>query len=404
MNKPGTETPIAGIALLLAALAAIGPFSVDTYLPSLHDIGDSLHASPLDVQQTLTTYLLMFSVMSLWHGAISDALGRRRIILLSLWLFSLASLGCLFATRIEHLWLLRGLQGFAACAGVVVSRAIVRDLFSGPAAQRLMSHITMIFAIAPAIAPVIGGHLQSWFGWRSVFVFLALMGVALLAACSWRLPETLPLERRQSLHPVYLGKAYWRTMTSPLFLLATAATTFNFAGYFIYIMSAPAFLVRHLGLPETSFLWLFGPSMGGLVFGAWLSGRLAGKFSPRKTVAYGYALMGLAALINIALNLALPPGLPWSILPMPLYTLGMSLTMPSMTLLALELFPAQRGLAASCQMFIQSMHNSLIAGVIAPIAWQSTLTLAATMGTLPVLGTIAAALYFRFAKTASLAA
>ena len=404
MNKPGTETPIAGIALLLAALAAIGPFSVDTYLPSLHDIGDSLHASPLDVQQTLTTYLLMFSVMSLWHGAISDALGRRRIILLSLWLFSLASLGCLFATRIEHLWLLRGLQGFAACAGVVVSRAIVRDLFSGPAAQRLMSHITMIFAIAPAIAPVIGGHLQSWFGWRSVFVFLALMGVALLAACSWRLPETLPLERRQSLHPVYLGKAYWRPMTSPLFLLATAATTFNFAGYFIYVMSAPAFLVRHLGLPETSFLWLFGPSMGGLVFGAWLSGRLAGKFSPRKTVAYGYALMGLAALINIALNLALPPGLPWSILPMPLYTLGMSLTMPSMTLLALELFPAQRGLAASCQMFIQSMHNSLIAGVIAPIAWQSTLTLAATMGTLLVLGTIAAALYFRFAKTASLAA
>ena len=404
MNKPGTETPIAGIALLLAALAAIGPFSVDTYLPSLHDIGDSLHASPLDVQQTLTTYLLMFSVMSLWHGAISDALGRRRIILLSLWLFSLASLGCLFATRIEHLWLLRGLQGFAACAGVVVSRAIVRDLFSGPAAQRLMSHITMIFAIAPAIAPVIGGHLQSWFGWRSVFVFLALMGVALLAACSWRLPETLPPERRQSLHPVYLGKAYRRTMTSPLFLLATAATTFNFAGYFIYIMSAPAFLVRHLGLPETSFLWLFGPSMGGLVFGAWLSGRLAGKFSPRKTVAYGYALMGLAALINIALNLALPPGLPWSILPMPLYTLGMSLTMPSMTLLALELFPAQRGLAASCQMFIQSMHNSLIAGVIAPIAWQSTLTLAATMGTLLVLGTIAAALYFRFAKTASLAA
>ena len=386
MNKPGTETPIAGIALLLAALAAIGPFSVDTYLPSLHDIGDSLHASPLDVQQTLTTYLLMFSVMSLWHGAISDALGRRRIILLSLWLFSLASLGCLFATRIEHLWLLRGLQGFAACAGVVVSRAIVRDLFSGPAAQRLMSHITMIFAIAPAIAPVIGGHLQSWFGWRSVFVFLALMGVALLAACSWRLPETLPPERRQSLHPVYLGKAYWRTMTSPLFLLATAATTFNFAGYFIYIMSAPAFLVRHLGLPETSFLWLFGPSMGGLVFGAWLSGRLAGKFSPRKTVACGYALMGLAALINIVLNLALPPGLPWSILPMPLYTLGMSLTMPSMTLLALELFPAQRGLAASCQMFIQSMHNSLIAGVIAPRAWQSTLTLAATTWGVHALG------------------
>ena len=221
------------------------------------------------------------------------------------------------------------------------------------------------------------------------------MGVALLAACSWRLPETLPLERRQSLHPVYLGKAYWRTMTSPLFLLATAATTFNFAGYFIYIMSAPAFLVRHLGLPETSFLWLFGPSMGGLVFGAWLSGRLAGKFSPRKTVAYGYALMGLAALINIALNLALPPGLPWSILPMPLYTLGMSLTMPSLTLLALDPFPEQRGLAASCQMFLQSMNNSLLAGVIAPAAWGSTLSLSIGMACLMLTGAACSWLHHR---------
>ena len=269
----------------------------------------------------------------------------------------------------------------------------MRDLFQGAAAQRLMSQITMMFAIAPAIAPLIGGYLQTWFGWRSVFVFLALMASALLFACWHHLPETLPVERRQSLHPAYLGRAYRKVMTSPVFLSASAALSFNFAGYFIYIMSAPAFLIVHLGVPETAFLWLFGPAMGGLVLGAWLSGRLAGKIRPQKTILYGYLVMGLAALLNVGVNLVIPPGLS-SILPIPLYTLGMSLTMPSLTLMTLERFPAQRGLAASCQMFIQSLNNSLIAGVIAPIAWQSTLSLSCAMGGLMLLGAIAATLHF----------
>lgn len=395
MNTPRAGTSSTGIAFLLAAIAAIGPFSVDTYLPSLHDIGTSFQASELEVQQTLTSFLLMFSLMSLWHGAISDAIGRRRVILVSQGIFVVASVACLFATRIEHLWLLRGLQGFSACAGVVVSRAIVRDLFQGPAAQRMMSHITMMFAIAPAFAPVIGGQLQNLFGWRAIFVFMALMGGFLWAACVWRLPETLAPEQRQSLHPVYLGKAYWQTMTSPAFLLATGALACNFGGLFVYIMSAPAFLIHHLGIAETGFLWLFGPSMIGLLFGAWLSGRLAGKLSPKSTIVCGYGLMGIAASLNVGLSFSMPPSLPWSILPMPIYTLGMSLTMPSMTLLALDLFPDRRGLAASCQMFLQSMSNSLITGLIAPLVWGSTRTLSLTMGLLLALGAIAAFAYFR---------
>ena len=167
--KTPTSTPH-GVAVLLAFLAAIGPFAIDTYLPSFHDIGTSLHATPLQVQQTLSFYLLPFAVMALWHGAISDALGRRRVVLVSLALFALASFGCVFATRIEHLWLMRALQGITAGAGIVISRAIVRDLFDGPAAQRLMSRISMMFALAPIIAPLIGGYLQEWFGWRSVFL------------------------------------------------------------------------------------------------------------------------------------------------------------------------------------------------------------------------------------------
>ena len=393
---PHTKTPPPrGIAILLASLSALGPFSIDTYLPSFHDIGESLHATPIEVQQTLTAYMLSFAIMALWHGAISDALGRRRVVLVSLALFGLASVGCVFATRIEHLWLMRALQGMSAGAGIVISRAIVRDIFDGSEAQRLMSHISMMFAIAPAIAPVIGGRLQYMFGWRSVFVFMVLMTVSLWLAC-WRLlPETLPEARRQPLHPAYLAKTYWTVLTSPVFLLACGGLAFNFAGFFIYVLSAPVFLMRHLGVSETGFLWLFGPGMFGLLVGSWLSGRLAGKLSLRQTILRGYLLMGTAALLNVLINLWLPPGLPWSVLPIPIYTLGMSLAMPCLTLLSLDPFPAQRGLASSCQMFLQSIFNGLVAGVIAPLLWGSTRTLAFGMGGLMLLGGISAWMHLR---------
>ena len=393
---PTTKPPAPpGIAILLAALAALGPFSIDTYLPSFQDIGASLHATPIEVQQTLTAYMLPFAMMALWHGAISDALGRRRVILVTLGMFALATVGCVFATRIEHLWAMRALQGISAGAGIVISRAIVRDLFDGAAAHRLMSHITMMFALAPAVAPIVGGRLQLYFGWRSVFVFLVVMTIALWIVC-WRLlPETLPPEKRQPLHPAYLARTYWKVLTSPAFLAACAGLSFNFAGFFIYVMSAPVFLMRHLGVAETGFLWLFGPAMAGLMTGAWFSGRLAGKLSLKQTVLRGYLIMGTAALINVGLNFWLPPGLPWSVAPIFVYTFGMSLAMPCLTLLALDPFHEQRGLAASCQMFLQSMFNSFVAGMIAPALWGSTLTLSLGMGTLMLLGVLATGLHHR---------
>jgi DHA1 family bicyclomycin/chloramphenicol resistance-like MFS transporter len=392
MQKSSTPR---GMTLLLAGLSGLGAFSIDTYLPSFHDIGQSLRATPVEVQQTLTAYLFPFAFMALWHGAIADAFGRRRVILVSLAMFALSAAACAFATRIEQLWLLRAVQGMAAGAGTVVSRAIVRDLFDGAAAHRLMSHITIMFALAPAIGPVIGGRLQEWFGWRSVFIFLLLTSGALWLAC-WRLlPETLPPERRQPLHPAYLARTYWKVLSSPAFLVACGALSFNFAGLFIYVMSAPVFLMRHLGVSETGFLWLFGPAMCGLMSGAWVSGRLASKLSMRQTVWRGYLVMGAAALGNVVLNLCLPPALPWSVMPIFVYTFGMSLAMPCLTLLALDPFPEQRGLAASCQMCLQSIANGLVAGVLAPAIWGSTRTLALTMGALMLLGALCAGLHRR---------
>lgn len=388
--KPAAQTDKRGLAFLLASLSALGPFSIDTYLPSFPEIAEKLGATQLQVQQTLSVYLLAFAVMTLWHGAISDRFGRRRVILIALGLFALASAGCAFASTIEQLWFWRAMQGVTAGAGIVISRAIVRDLYDGADAQRLMSQITMMFAIAPAIAPVIGGWLQTLFGWRSVFAFLVLSTAALGLACWKLLPETLPPEKRQSLKPAYLGRTYWKVLTSPAFLFACAAVSLNFGGFFVYILSAPVFLMQHLGIHETGFLWLFGPAMAGMIGGAWLSGRLAGNISLSRTIALGYLLMISAASINLVLNLALPPALPWSVMPIFIYTLGMALTMPGLTILALDPFPAQRGLAASCQTFFQSGFNSIVAALIAPALWGSTLSLAWGMAGMMLLGGMAA--------------
>jgi DHA1 family bicyclomycin/chloramphenicol resistance-like MFS transporter len=389
VDNPGRAKSQRGIAILLASLSALGPFSIDTYLPSFPEIGAKLGASQLEVQQTLSIYLLSFALMTLWHGAISDRFGRRRVILASLALFGLASAGCTLSTSIEQLWFWRAMQGVTAGAGIVISRAIVRDLYDGASAQRLMAKITMMFALAPAIAPVIGGWLQTFFGWRSVFAFLVLCTVALWLACWKLLPETLPVEKRRSLQPAYLGKTYWKVFSSKPFLLVCAALSLNFAGFFIYVLSAPVFLMRHLGVPETGFLWLFGPAMGGLICGSWLSGKLAGTIPIKRTLIIGYSVMAGAGLFNLGLNLALPPALPWSVMPLFGYTLGMSMAMPCLTLMALDPFAGERGLAASCQTFFQSGFNSLAAALIAPALWGSTITLALGMISLMSLGALA---------------
>ena len=184
-------------ATLLAALAMLGPFSIDTYMPSFPAIGRSLAASTFELQWTISAFLATFALMSLFHGAISDSYGRRPVILVNLALFVIASVGCALAAAFHQLLWFRALQGLAGGAGIIVGRAMIRDSFAGDDAQRMMSTVTMIFGLAPAIAPIVGGWLQAAFGWRAVFVFLALYPAVLLVACYRLLPETLPPSARQ---------------------------------------------------------------------------------------------------------------------------------------------------------------------------------------------------------------
>lgn len=382
-----------GLTLLLGALAAMGPFTIDAYLPSFRDIGRTFGADPLTVQQTMTAYLVPFAAMTLWHGALADAFGRRRVTLTLVALFALASLGCMTAWSIESLIMFRAMQGMSAGAGMVIGRAIVRDLFDGAEARRLMSGIALLFAIAPAVGPIIGGWLQVWFGWRSVFVFLTLFSGSVWLACWKALPETLPAERRHPLRAGPLLQGYVAALRSAPFMALVVALTMNVCATFLYIVSAPAFVFNSLQRQETEFYWLFGPITAGMMLGNWTAGRMAASWSHRRALTLGYGIMALAALGNLVFHLRHAAELPWSVLPLAVFAFGSALTMPSLTLMALDLFPLRRGLAASCQSFVQTSGNALVAAVLAPALWDTAHHLSEGMAALFACGGTAMLIY-----------
>ena len=364
------------LALLLAALSMLGPFSVDMYLPAFPAIQASLNVSAIEVQQTLTAYMLSFSFMMLWHGAISDALGRRNIILVALFVFAVASLGCASAHTIHYLWIFRILQGVSAGAGMVVGRAIIRDLYSGPAAQRLLSLVTMIFSIAPALAPILGGWVVTLFDWRSIFLFLFSYTVVLIWFCFRFLPESLPKEKRHEFSVPFLVDSYKAVFGSASFHLQSATVACNFAGLFLYVASAPVFLTQHLGLSAHQFGWQFVPMVGGIFLGALGANRLAGKIPLFRQVRIGYFFLIGAAVCNVLYHSFFPAAIPWSVTPLFFYAIGMSLVAPGVTLMTLDLFPHTRGIVASCQSCVVTFLAGIVAGLIAPILENSPLWLA----------------------------
>jgi DHA1 family bicyclomycin/chloramphenicol resistance-like MFS transporter len=386
------------LAILIAALAMLGPFSIDAYLPAFHAIGSEFSVPQIAVQQTLSVYLFAYAFMMLWHGALADALGRRPVVLASLGIYALATLGCAIAGNIETLWLFRALQGLCAGAGIVVGRAIIRDRFHGAEAQRLMSQITLVFGVAPAIAPVLGGVLLNVFGWRAVFWLLLALVIALLTWASKRLPETLPVSARQSLLPRHLWRNYVNVLRRPEFLLLGAIPALNFAAFFLYIASAPSFLMDLLGVSSYGFAWLFIPMITGVMIGAFISGRTAGMMTPRRTIGLGYVLMFIGVATDLGVAALVPPGVPWHVLPIMIYAMGSSVTMPSATLLLLDLFPTMRGLASSLQGFLQFVLAAVNAGTIAPILAGSLLSLALGMTGFTVLSLLLWITYLRHTR------
>ena len=333
------------LAVLLASLGMLGPFSIDTYLPAFDGIARSTGATPVQLQQTLSSYLAGFALMNLFHGALSDSFGRRPVVLVGLVVFTLASAGCALSTTIEQLVLFRTLQGMCAGSGMVVSRAIIRDLFPPSDAQRVMSQVTIFFGVAPAIAPLIGGWLYVHSDWHWIFWFLTAVGL-LLTLLNWRaLPESLPQAQPFAIRPLMQG--YFSMLRSRRFWLLVLASGIPFNSMFMYVLAAPQFLGQHLGLAPTQFFWFFCCSIGGIMGGAAWSGRVAGRMKPAGQIRRGFLLMVLALLANVALMFLAPQHAIWSLPLIGLFSLGWAFMVPVVTIMVLDLYPERRGMASS---------------------------------------------------------
>ena len=366
------------LALLLACLGMLGPFAIDTYLPAFSGIAATLGATPVQMQQTLSSYLLGFALMNLFHGALSDSLGRKPVVLAGVALFTLSSAGCAMSDSIGALVFYRGLQGLSAGAGMVVTRAIIRDMFAPAEAQRVMSQVTIFFGVAPAIAPMFGGFLFAHVGWHSIFWLLVILGAALGLACWHWLPETLATSARQSFRAGNLLRGYGLLLRNPRFLALVLASGVPFNGMFLYVLSAPVFLGELLHLAPSQFFWFFLLSVSGIMGGAWMSGRLAGRIKPRHQIRHGFVIMLATSLVNVALNLLFAPHVAWALIPLAVFSFGWALMVPVVTLLALDQVPERRGMASSVQACVGSLANAGVAGIVAPLVMHSAPALALT--------------------------
>ncbi|MGQ0835941.1 MAG: multidrug effflux MFS transporter [Gammaproteobacteria bacterium] len=355
-----------GLAALLAGLAMVSPFSIDTFFPSFRAIATEFDIDAWQLQQSITVYLLPYGVMALVHGPLSDTFGRRPVVLVGLSLYALSSVACALAPGFGTLLLFRAMQGMTAGTGLIVGRAIIRDLYDGPQALRLMSAVTLIFGMAPAVAPIVGGWIHVAFGWRAVFAFMILIGAALVLASWLALPETHPRERRLPFHPARLLRTSWQIGSNREFLLLALAAGLNFSAIIAYIGAAPAIVLDHWSLSETQFGQLFVPLITGFMIGAWLSGRLAGRTGPRRQVNAGFALTIGAAGSLLACHLASSPPIPVQQGLLLAMGLGAQLVFPVLTLRMLDLFPDTRGSAASVQSFFALMISSLTMGLLVP--------------------------------------
>ena len=364
------------LAVLLAVLGMLGPFSIDTYLPAFAGIATALGATPIEMQQTLSAYLFGFAFMNLFHGALADSFGRRPVVLWGIALFTIASAGCALSQSIGQLVFFRAVQGLSTGAGIVVSRAVIRDMFPPAQAQQVMSQVTIYFGVAPAVAPIVGGWLFVHTGWHSIFWFLALVGAILWITNFRLLPETLHPSHRQPFNVRHLMRGYWALGSSPKFLLLALASGVPFNGMFLYVLSAPAFLGEHLKLEPTQFFWFFVLTISGIMGGAWLSGRLAGRIAPKRQIRHGFVIMFVVGIANVALNTVLAPHPAWALLPIAIFSFGWALMVPVVTLLVLDLVPERRGMASSLQAFVGSTANGVVAGVISPLVMHSALGLA----------------------------
>ena len=361
-TRPGIHMRL---TFIVALLSMVGPFSIDAYLPSFPDIEATFGISRAVLSQSLSVYLTAFAASTLLWGPLADRFGRRLVVMGSLSLYVLASIGCALAGDATAFIGWRTLQGFTASGGMIAGRAMIRDAHDAKSAHRAMAQVTLVFALAPAIAPVLGAWLHDHYGWRSVFGSLGLFGMVLIGLTAV-IRETLPEAQRQSVRPRDVARVYARTLQHRRFTLMILSWGFTFAGIFLYIAGAPTVIYDFLGLDTDDFGVQFIPMVAGMMLGAFASGRLSHRVAPERIVGIGFGVLAIGVVLNLVQAALFEATILLTVGPLVIYAIGTAMIMPVITILALDCFPHHRGTAASMQGFAQMLINAAVAGIAVP--------------------------------------
>jgi MFS transporter, DHA1 family, multidrug resistance protein len=379
-----------GIIVLLGALAAIGPFSIDTYLPAFPTIASEFGVAVSRVGLSMATFFLGICLGQLAYGPLMDRFGRKTPLLWGLALYAAASLACAFAPGILSLSALRFLQALGGCAGMVAGRALVRDLFPTETAE-VFSSLMLVMGIAPVVAPTVGGWLVGILGWRAIFVFLALVGSILLVVLGRGLPDTHLRHREQSFHPAALAKGWLAVLGHHDFLLWGIGGSVASGGLFAYLAASPAAYMDGLGLSRTVYAWVFAVNASGLIGASQVNRQLLRRFPGERIVRVALIgqLLSAAILVGCAasgLRLVAYPSV-W------IFLFGHGLAFPNVSALALRPFGRTTGSASALMGSLQMASGAALAGLVGllpvpPILAMGIGMLAAAAGGLAVLGAV----------------
>ena len=337
----------------------IGPFTIDTYLPAFESMEQDFTVSRAQMTQTLGLYLIAFAASTLIWGAVTDWIGRKPVILLALGSYFVASIACALATSYEQFLLFRVLQGLGIGGSLIAGRAMVRDLLGTKEAQKVMAKAMMLFAISPAIAPIIGGWLHEAFGWRSIFWFLALYSATVLLFALLGTQESLKKENRNSIHIQKVSGVYLKTLSKPHYLRLVFILACAFSSFFLFVAGAPTILFDILGLAPTDFYILFIPVVSGIFIGSIISDRLIDRFTGRKMINIFLNAMFIFALLNLVIAHTIKPTLFSILIPLIFYSISLATIMPVLTIRIIDCFPNNRGSASAMQSFIHMGFNGL---------------------------------------------
>jgi len=352
------------LTALLAALSAIGPLTTDMYLPSLPDIARQLHASTAQVQFTISAYLIGFAIGQIFYGPVSDRHGRKPVLMAAMVLYCVASLACALSTSIEMLIIARTFQALGGSGGIVLARAIVRDIYAGARAGRELSLIGSVMALAPVLAPIAGGLLQTGFGWRAIFFALVVAGL-LGAGIVWLLlPETLNTRAAEPVSIASMGRSYRIVVRHPAYRAYLGIAAASYAGLFAWISGA-AFVLQNLyGLTPFDFGVAFALGSIGYMTGSALAARIVVRLGIDGVLGVGGCAcavggLGMVAAVSLGLTSSL-----WLVAPVAIYLAGLGMVLPQGIAGAMTPFPERAGAASSLFGFVQQSAAAVCGAIV----------------------------------------